>query len=239
MNYGPLLFLGIFFTFSCSWLGMIFAPQLQVGSQQIVINEDTGVAYPAAHAGQVNQGEQVYRSLGCAACHTQVVRGGTLAPTPGVLRDADARFGPRFTVAADYLFDHPVMLGSERIGPDLKNEGARQPNVEWQLRHLYNPRLTAPNSTMPQYPFLFAKRKLGANEKKAADKIYDGDSEIVPKAEATQLVQYLLSLRADTDIFEAPMPAPKTNAAPAAASTNAPAAATATNSASTTNLPAK
>ena len=37
------------------------------------------------------------------------------------------------SVAADYLYDQPVMLGSQRIGPDLTNVGLRQPDAAWQF----------------------------------------------------------------------------------------------------------
>src|SRR5690349_14060148 len=50
-------------------------------------------------------------------------------------------WGPRRTVAQDYLYDYPVMLGSQRIGPDLVSVGLRLPSEEWHLLHLYNPRM--------------------------------------------------------------------------------------------------
>ncbi len=226
MNYGPLVFLGIFFTFSLSWIGMIFSPQLQVGSQKIFQSEETGQRYPSAHAGQVNQGEQLYRSLGCAACHTQVVRANDVGP-----------LGVRITVAQDYLFENPVMLGSQRLGPDLKNIALRRPDMTWHLQHLYNPRSVAGSekSSMPPYKFLFKEVKLKEGEKPSVDSILvKGDTQVIAKPEAYQLVSYLLSLHAETALFEAPLPQPKTNAAPAEAATNAPAT-----NAATTNSSAK
>ena len=50
-------------------------------------------------------------------------------------------WGRRRTVAEDFLFDSPVMPGSQRVGPDLANVGARLPDANWHLRHLYAPRL--------------------------------------------------------------------------------------------------
>ena len=227
MNYGPLVFLGIFFSFCLSWIGMIFAPQLQVGSQQVQTIEATGQRYPSAHAGQANQGEQLYRSLGCAACHTQVVRPNDVP-----------RLGVRIAVAQDYLYENPTMLGSQRLGPDLKNVGLRRTEMNWHLKHLYNPRSVpgAEKSLMPRYPFLFEKHKLAAGQKPSVNSVLvEGDTEIIAKPAAYQLVSYLFSLHAEAPLFEAPLPQPKTNAAPVEASTNAPA----TNAPANTNSPAK
>ncbi|MDB6024844.1 MAG: cytochrome oxidase mono-heme subunit/FixO [Verrucomicrobiales bacterium] len=229
MNYGPLLFLGVFITFACSWLGMIFAPQLQIGSQEVVQIETTGQRYPSAHAGQANQGEQLYRSLGCASCHTQVVRP----------NDVTAGLGVRISVAQDYLYENPVMLGSQRIGPDLKNIGLRQPDMNWQLKHLYNPRALpgSEKSPMPKYPFLFTKRPMKEGQPPSPDRVLvDANTEIIATPAAYQLVSYLFSLHAEAPLFEAPLPqSPKTNAVPDSATTNAPA----TNAAANTNSPAK
>ena len=49
-------------------------------------------------------------------------------------------WGLRQSVAADYLYDAPVQLGSLRAGPDLTIIGARHPDLDWQLQHLYAPR---------------------------------------------------------------------------------------------------
>src|SRR6266567_1513169 len=70
-------------------------------------------------------------------------------------------WGKRRTVAEDFLYDYPVMLGSQRIGPDLANAGERHPDMQWHLAHLYAPRLEVKNSTMAPYRFLFEKRKIG------------------------------------------------------------------------------
>ena len=143
-------------------------------------------------------------------------------------------WGKRRTVAEDFLYDSPVMLGSQRIGPDLANVGLRQPDPNWHLRHLYSPRLLAKDSTMAPYRFLFEKRKI--ERAPSADALHDlavaPGYEIVPKPEAKALVAYLVSLRADAPLFETPMTVP---AAPAIESaTNAPG----TTSTSATNAPA-
>jgi cbb3-type cytochrome oxidase cytochrome c subunit len=141
-------------------------------------------------------------------------------------------WGKRRSVAEDYLFDRSVLLGSQRIGPDLSNVGLRQPDMNWHLRHLYAPRSEVKGSTMAPHPFLFEKRKLGRAASPEALKL-TGDYappagyEIVPRPDAVALAAYLTSLRADAPLFSVPMSAP----AAAQNATNAPAAAGATNAA--------
>ncbi len=151
-------------------------------------------------------------------------------------------WGKRRTVAEDFLYDDPVMLGYQRVGPDLANVGMRLPDRNWHLRHLYAPSSEVKGSMMPPYRFLFEMRRI--------EKVRSPDAlqlppnlapppgyEVLPKSEATALVAYLLSLRADAPLFVAPM----TVATPAAAGTNAPSAGDATNAPgalSATNAPA-
>lgn len=291
MNFGPLIFLGVFFTMACSWFGMIVVPQLQIGGQQPVKLEPTGQMYPLPRAGSAQQGAAVYRANGCAYCHSQQVRQeqpvfdvkisdlgtnaalvaevarkihhsvGAVMPGKTVWRtfskkEADAAakslvgagakasvvivptgadiergWGARVSVAQDYLYDQPILLGSRRIGPDITNIGARKPSAEWQLWHLYNPRLVSTDSFMPGYRFLFRevmRRKdapptLGALDKALVAKTFSEPTgefitDIVPAPEAVALAAYLASLNPDAPLFEAPAPvpsaAPATNAAP-------------------------
>lgn len=72
MNHGPLIFLGVLASFVASWWGLIFAPQLQIGSQP-QSPSDNG-AYPARRAGVAAQGREVYVANGCVQCHSQQVR---------------------------------------------------------------------------------------------------------------------------------------------------------------------
>ena len=217
MNQGAFIFLGLLVTMALSWSGMILTPQLQIGRQAPVVQEEIGDVYPKDRSGLAHQGAEVYRSLGCAACHSQQV---------GVVAGDIPRYGKRITVAADYLFDRPVQLGSVRIGPDLANIGVRQTNANWHLLHLYNPKLTAAGSTMPAYPFLFDTVSLKSGQKPAADSLVAGEQVIVPRKKALQLAGYLLSLKSEGSLFEAPIPPPPTNAT--AKATNA--VPTATNS---------
>ena len=115
----------------------------------------------------------------------------------------------RRSVAADYLYDAPVQLGSLRVGPDLANIGARLPDAKILLLHLYAPSAVTKNSAMPSHKFLFEVRKPGSSPSPDALNLpkefapADG-CEVVPKPEAKQLVAYLLSLRADAPLYEAP-----------------------------------
>jgi len=127
--------------------------------------------------------------------------------------DLARSWGSRRTVAQDYIFDYPVMLGNSRVGPDLANVATRLPDASWQLMHLYAPRSVVSDSAMPSYRFLFETRKIQGQPSPEALKL-TGDFapaagfEVVPKPEASELVAYLLSLHSDTPLFEAPMSAP-------------------------------
>jgi cytochrome c oxidase cbb3-type subunit 2 len=220
MNSGPLLFLGIFLSLASSFWGLVLVPQLQIGRQEQVKIESTGEFYPPNRPGLAAEGAEVYRNLGCAECHTQQVR------PKGQGSDYERGWGQRRSVAQDYLQDYPVLLGSLRVGPDLANVGARQPDAAVQLQHLYKPKLTQADSSMPPYPFLFEKRKLVAGQKPSPEALQipgaPTDIEIVPKPEAHALVAYLLSLRQGPPLFEAPLPIQPTNAPPAEAATDTP-----------------
>ena len=72
MNHGPLIFLGVLASFLASWWGLVFAPQIQVGSQQATQAENG--AYPVRRVGLAQQGREVYVASGCVQCHSQQVR---------------------------------------------------------------------------------------------------------------------------------------------------------------------
>ncbi len=118
-------------------------------------------------------------------------------------------WGPRRSAAADYLYDQPVQPGGLRAGPDLANIGVRAPDVNWQLGHLYAPKSVVPGSTMPAFRYLFEVRKAGAAPAPEALKLKEGFAptagfEVIPTAEARELAAYLLSLRANAPLLEAP-----------------------------------
>lgn len=118
-------------------------------------------------------------------------------------------WGIRASVARDYLYDDTLMLGDLRMGPDLANVGSRLPGTQQALLHLYNPKSTNPDSRMPAYKFLFEERPIGDTPSPNALKL-EGDlapkagMEIVPKAEALELVAYLQSLKVTEPLYEAP-----------------------------------
>ena len=135
-------------------------------------------------------------------------------------------WGVRHSVAADFLYDSPVQLGSQRIGPDLANVGARFGNANLQLLHLYAPQNVVKNSAMPPFGFLFETQKIGDAPSPGALQLPKGFAapegyEVVPTEDAKNLVAYLSSLRADAPLYEAPFTPPQvlTNQVP----TNAPA----------------
>jgi cbb3-type cytochrome oxidase cytochrome c subunit len=127
-------------------------------------------------------------------------------------------WGARRSVARDYLYDYPVQLGSQRIGPDLSNIGSRKPDAAWHFKHLYSPRSKIPGSPMPRYEYLFTKREKGGerspdaldftDEARSIDEDYlpEADYEIIPTDDAKRLVAYLLSLQNGPRLFETPMP---------------------------------
>ena len=201
------LFLVASVTLGSSWYVLLVAPFQQVGHEEPSVAEATGEIYPTAPPGRVERGEEVYRANGCVYCHTQQVRG----------TDGDMRlWGQRRTVARDYLYQTPVQLGSQRKGPDLSNVGVRRPDARWHLRHLYAPQRVVEGSTMPPYRYLFEKRRIVGDPSSDALDLKalglketvspNGRYEIVPTDDAKALVDYLLYLKAEVPLFEAPIP---------------------------------
>lgn len=136
------------------------------------------------------RGRQVYIANGCVYCHSQQPRSQSQAP------DFQRGWG-RAPVAGDYFYDHPHLMGTMRTGPDLFNIGARQPSVDWNLGHLYDPRAYVPGSNMPSFPFLFkVKDKAGADDKvvNVPPGFAPIDKVVVASPEALDLVEYLIGL---------------------------------------------
>jgi cytochrome c oxidase cbb3-type subunit 2 len=88
-------------------------------------------------------GRNIYIREGCYACHSQMIR---------TLRDEVERYGP-YSLAAESQYDHPMLWGSKRTGPDLARVGGKYSD-QWQTEHLVNPRDVMPESIMPAYPSL-------------------------------------------------------------------------------------
>ena len=157
--------------------------------------------------------------------------------------DVRIGWGNRFSVAQDYLYDRPALVGQLRLGPDLSTVGARDKYVPWHLIHLYDPGTGSPGSQMPALHFLFEKRPLGSQPSPDSLKLPVSQIgvgvEIVPKPEAIALAHYLVSLRAYPPLAEAPgaTPPPVPRQLTAALATNQ-AAAVAAMEQSLTNLSA-
>jgi cytochrome c oxidase cbb3-type subunit 2 len=88
-------------------------------------------------------GRDVYQREGCYNCHSQMIR---------PFRAETLRYGA-YSVAGEFVYDHPFQWGSKRTGPDLARVGGRYSD-EWHRVHLNNPRDVVPESNMPAYPWL-------------------------------------------------------------------------------------
>ncbi len=100
-------------------------------------------------------GRDIYQREGCYNCHSQMVR---------PFRAETERYGA-YSVAGEYVYDHPFQWGSKRTGPDLHRVGKRYSD-EWHRTHLINPRDVVPESNMPAFPWLAetkAKDTVGVN----------------------------------------------------------------------------
>lgn len=88
-------------------------------------------------------GRDIYIREGCYVCHSQMIR---------PFRAETERYG-HYSLAGEFVYDHPFQWGSRRVGPDLARVGGRYSD-EWHRVHLHNPRDVVPESIMPGYPWL-------------------------------------------------------------------------------------
>lgn len=164
-----------------------------------VRNQDNNQPLPGAVelSADAIKGKALYIANGCVACHTQQVRN----------VDMDKIWGARPSLAADYANNHrtdfwrntATLMGTERTGPDLTDIGNRQPSRDWNLVHLYNPRIVVKESIMPAYPWLFTIKK----EPSKSDVVvnvpaqYLGGQEgkVIATKDAMYLIAYLQSLK--------------------------------------------
>ena len=102
-------------------------------------------------------GRDIYVREGCYACHSQMIR---------TLRDEVDRYGP-YSLAVELKYDHPMLWGSKRTGPDLARIGEKYSDA-WQVAHLVDPRALVPESVMPQYAFLLGRDARGGKPAGAA-----------------------------------------------------------------------
>jgi cytochrome c oxidase cbb3-type subunit 2 len=140
-------------------------------------------------------GRDVYIREGCYNCHSQMIR---------PFRAETERYG-HYSVAGEFVYDHPFQWGSKRTGPDLARVGARYSD-EWHRIHLNNPRDVVPESNMPGYPWLAKTRldpksiapKMRALHRLGVpysdEEINAASAELVDKTEEDALIAYLQGL---------------------------------------------
>ncbi len=109
------------------------------------------------------EGRDIYVREGCYLCHSQLIR---------PFRAETERYG-HYSVAGEYVYDHPFQWGSKRTGPDLHRVGGRYSD-DWHRAHLMNPRDVVPESNMPSFPWL-------------AENMIDADG-TAPKMEALRIL---------------------------------------------------
>jgi cytochrome c oxidase cbb3-type subunit 2 len=137
-------------------------------------------------------GRDIYQREGCYNCHSQMIR---------PFRAETLRYG-HYSMAGEFVYDHPFQWGSKRTGPDLARVGGRYSD-DWHRLHLNNPRDLVPESNMPAYPWLMtasvdaaglparmrALRTLGAPYTDA--EIADAPNQAQGKTEIEALIAYL------------------------------------------------
>ena len=140
-------------------------------------------------------GRDIYVREGCYNCHSQMIR---------PLVAETLRYG-HYSVAGEFVYDHPFQWGSKRTGPDLHRVGGKYSD-EWQRLHLISPRDLVPESIMPAYPWLEktpadadsiqahmrALRAVGVPYTDAA--IASAPSQVQGKTELDAMVAYLQGL---------------------------------------------
>jgi cbb3-type cytochrome c oxidase subunit I len=126
--------------FALSFLVLAIIPGKELEDE---IKQVAPVTMPTLTAFE-QRGRVIYGREGCAYCHTQQIR----------FLAADVRRFGAPTEAWETKYDYPQLWGTRRIGPDLSREFNLHPR-DWQLTHLYNPRLVVRDSVMPPYPWLF------------------------------------------------------------------------------------
>ena len=140
-------------------------------------------------------GRDIYIREGCNNCHSQMIR---------PFRAEVERYGP-YSVAGEFVYDHPFLWGSKRTGPDLERVGGRYSD-DWHRIHLNNPRDVVPESNMPDYPWL-ARNAADAADIQAKmralrvvgvpytdDDIAKAPAELKDKTELDALIAYLQNL---------------------------------------------
>src|SRR3546814_16876837 len=91
-----------------------------------------------------------------------------------------------YSVAGEFVYDHPCQWGSKRTGPDLARVGGRYSD-EWHREHLINPRAVVPESILQAYALLAtrtlkpADRKSGGSGKSVSVRVDLGGRRLIRK----------------------------------------------------------
>jgi cytochrome c oxidase cbb3-type subunit 2 len=148
------------------------------------------------------EGRDIYVREGCYLCHSQMIR---------PFRAETERYG-HYSVAGEFVYDHPFQWGSKRTGPDLARVGGRYSD-DWHRVHLINPRDVVPESNMPSFVWL-EENKLDGKDTAAKmsvmnilvsatcngcktyseDEIAKASDEVKGKTEMDALIAYLQGL---------------------------------------------
>ena len=198
MKNGLLIFTGAFALLGLSWAGVVLTAHHDLSGLTQYKDPVDDTLYPQPLTGLANQGRLVYQDLGCVSCHTQQVRREGFGADVG---ENSRKWGTRQSVARDYIREKTVLIGSIRLGPDLRNVGARTyADAEFFYKVLYSPGKVA--NGMPAYAFLFEERPVGSVQSShKAIKTLPNGKELVPTRRAEALVAYLMSLK---DTYEYP-----------------------------------
>ncbi len=141
------------------------------------------------------EGRDIYIREGCVGCHSQMIR---------PFRAETERYG-HYSVAGEFVYDHPFLWGSKRTGPDLARVGGRYSD-DWHRAHLNNPRDVVPESIMPNFPWLLKNDLDGSNiqtKMKALrivgvpytdEQIKNAPAQLKGKKEIDAVIAYLQSL---------------------------------------------
>lgn len=197
----------IFLTLAVAWLAFFVGAKNQYGDLEPTsqyLEENNSIPkgadlFPQSMPGVAQLGAKEYLSLGCVTCHTQQVR------TIDAGFDVERGWGKRPSVPRDYILQKEVLLGHNRVGPDLANIGLRGYSREWLHKHLFNPQILVEGSICQPSPFLYDisnEKSTGAinADNKADDNV--STIFIIPSLRANRIVSYLESLKQDYELPE-------------------------------------
>ncbi|MDA8991767.1 cbb3-type cytochrome c oxidase subunit II [Opitutales bacterium] len=194
----------IFLTLAFAWLAFVVGAKNQYGdltpsSESLEENGSNikgEVLYPQSMAGIAQLGAKEYLSLGCVTCHTQQVR----SEESGF--DVQRGWGKRPSVPRDYILQEDVLIGHNRVGPDLANVGLRDYTNEWLHKHLFMPQMEVEGSICQPSPFLYKVSDEPSEKTIEAISVDNKMIYIEPSIQASRIVAYLQSLEQNYELPE-------------------------------------